>query len=164
MADAIPAIGLPATWEAKRAYERAQGEVDPPPEIERFMRARFLANHPLSIRAMTLHLTSAEDVVDALAVTGVPVLVAFGADDDGWPIADQRSMADRLGAPVAVIEQAGHAPATEQPEQTAAVLQRFWADADAARTEIRSPPAAGASPARGRARRTRAAPHEFRPP
>lgn len=131
MANAIPAIGLPATWEAKRAYERAQGGVDPPPEIERFMQARFLANHPMSIRAMTLHLTTAEDVIDALAETGVRVLVAYGADDDGWPIADQRSMADRLGAPVAVIEQAGHSPAAEQPEQTAAVLRRFWADVDA---------------------------------
>jgi pimeloyl-ACP methyl ester carboxylesterase len=135
MADAIPRIGLPATWEAKRAYERSQGSVEPPPEIERFMRARFLANDPTSLRAMTLHLTTAEDVVDALAGTGVPVLVAFGADDDGWPLGEQRSMADRLGAPVAVIAGAGHSPAAEQPEQTVAVLEKFWATVDAARSD-----------------------------
>jgi pimeloyl-ACP methyl ester carboxylesterase len=127
MADAIPAIGLPATWEAKRAYERSRGMAEPPPEIERFMQARFLANHPLSIRAMTLHLTTAEDIVDAVAGTGVPTLVAFGADDDGWPIDEQRAMADRLGAPVAVIDGAGHSPAAEQPEQTVAMLEQFWA-------------------------------------
>ena len=127
MADAIPAIGLPATWSAKRAYERSQGMVEPPPEIERFMQIRFLANHPQSIRAMTLHLTTAEDVVDALAAIGVPVLVAFGADDDAWPIEEQRSMAARLDAPVVVIEGAGHSPAAEQPDQTVTVLAKFWA-------------------------------------
>jgi pimeloyl-ACP methyl ester carboxylesterase len=137
MADAIPAIGLPATWAAKRAYERSQGMAEPPPEIERFMQTRFLANHPLSIRAMTLHLTTAEDVVDSLAATGVPVLVAFGADDDGWPIDEQRSMATRLGAAVAVIEGAGHSPAAEQPEQTVAVLSRFWTGVDAAASRPR---------------------------
>jgi pimeloyl-ACP methyl ester carboxylesterase len=137
MADAIPAIGLPATWAAKRAYERSQGMPEPPPEIERFMQTRFLANHPLSIRAMTLHLTTAEDVVDSLAATGVPVLVAFGADDDGWPIDEQRSMATRLGAAVAVIEGAGHSPAAEQPEQTVAVLSRFWTGVDAATSRLR---------------------------
>jgi pimeloyl-ACP methyl ester carboxylesterase len=130
MADAIPAIGLPATWEAKRAYERSQGQVEPPSEIERFMQARFLANHPQSIRAMTLHLTTAEDIVEALAGTAVPVLVAFGADDDGWPIDEQRTMAARLGAPVAVIDQAGHSPAAEQPERTVAVLTKFWASVE----------------------------------
>jgi pimeloyl-ACP methyl ester carboxylesterase len=139
MADAIPAIGLPATWEAKRAYERAQGGVEPPPEIERFMQTRFLANHPLSIRAMTLHLTTAEDVVDALAGAGVPILVAFGVDDDGWPIGDQRAMADRMGAPVAVIDGAGHSPAAEQPERTVAVLTQFWSTLDEAATRHSAP-------------------------
>ena len=137
MADAVRAIGLPATWAAKRAYERSQGMAEPPPEIERFMQTRFLANHPLSIRAITLHLTTAEDVVDSLAATGVPVLVAFGADDDGWPIDEQRSMATRLGAAVAVIEGAGHSPAAEQPEQTIAALSRFWTSVDAAAFRLR---------------------------
>ena len=140
MADAIPAIGLPATWEAKRAYERSQGMVQPPPEIERFMHTRFLANHPMSIRAITLHLTTAEDIVDAVARTGVPILVAFGADDDGWPIDEQQAMAERLGAPVAVIDGAGHSPAAEQPEQTVAVLKQFWATVDAMPLPRRHPP------------------------
>ena len=135
MADAIPAIGLSATWEAKRAYERSQGSVEPPPEIERFMQTRFLANNPTSLRAMTLHLTTAEDVIDALARSGVPILVAFGVDDDGWPIGDQRSMAERLNAPVAVIEGAGHSPAAEQPAQTVTVLAKFWAAVTAARAD-----------------------------
>jgi pimeloyl-ACP methyl ester carboxylesterase len=127
MADAISAIGLPATWQAKRAYERSQGVPEPLPEIERFMELRFLNNHPVSLREMTLHLTRAPDDLDALAATGVPVLVAFGAADDGWPTALQRNMADRLGAPLSVIDGAGHSPAAERPEQTAATLAGFWA-------------------------------------
>jgi pimeloyl-ACP methyl ester carboxylesterase len=127
MADAIPAIGLPATWQAKRAYERSQGVPEPLPEIEQFMELRFLNNHPVSLREMTLHLTRAPDDLEALAATGVPVLVAFGAADDGWPTALQRDMADRLGAPLAVIDGAGHSPAAERPEQTVATLAQFWA-------------------------------------
>jgi pimeloyl-ACP methyl ester carboxylesterase len=127
MADAIPAIGLPATWQAKRAYERSQGVPEPLPEIEQFMQLRFLNNHPVSLREMTLHLTRASDDLEALAATGVPVLVAFGAADDGWPTALQRDMAARLGAPLAVIEGAGHSPAAERPERTVAALARFWA-------------------------------------
>lgn len=136
MADAIPAIGLPATWQAKRAYERSQGAPEPLPEIERFMQRRFLANHPVSLRAMTLHLTTAEDQVDALKATGIPVLVSFGATDDGWPLAEQRQMAARLGAPVAVIDGAGHSPAAEQPTRTVAVFETFWAEVDRERGEI----------------------------
>jgi hypothetical protein len=44
-------------------------------------------------------------------------------------------MADRLGAPVAVIAGAGHSPAAEQPEQTVAVLEKFWATVDVARSD-----------------------------
>jgi pimeloyl-ACP methyl ester carboxylesterase len=136
MANAIPAIGLEATWQAKRAYERSQGAPEPPPEIELFMQQRFLANHPTSLRAMTLHLTTARDQVDELKATGVPVMVSFGVADDGWPVAEQRQMAARLGAPVRVIEGAGHSPAAEQPARTLAALEQFWAEVEPDRRRI----------------------------
>jgi len=136
MADAIPAIGLPATWEAKRAYERSLAAPEPPPEIELFMRRRFLANHPEALRAMTLHLTTAEDEVDALKATGVPVMVSFGAADDGWPVGEQREMAARLGAPAMAIQGAGHSPAAEQPARTVAALVEFWAGVELDRGRI----------------------------
>jgi pimeloyl-ACP methyl ester carboxylesterase len=126
MADAIPASGLPATWQAKRAFEQSQGAPEVPEEIERFLERRFLANDPVSLRAMTLHLTSAPDEVDALAGAGVPVLVGFGATDDGWPRAVQREMARRLNAELVIIEQAGHSPAVERPRETVAALTGFW--------------------------------------
>jgi pimeloyl-ACP methyl ester carboxylesterase len=136
MANAIPAIGLEATWQAKRAYERSQGAPDPPPEIELFMQQRFLANHPTSLRVMTLHLTTARDQVDELKATGVPVMVSFGTADDGWPVAEQRHMAARLGAPVRAIEGAGHSPAAEQPARTLAALEQFWAEVERDRRSI----------------------------
>jgi pimeloyl-ACP methyl ester carboxylesterase len=136
LADAIPAIGLPATWQAKRAFERSQGTPEPPSEIELFMQRRFVANHPASLRAITRHLITARDEIDALRATGVPVLVSFGAADDGWPLAEQREMAARLGAPVAVIDGAGHSPAAEQPAQTVAVLDEFWVEVERQRGRI----------------------------
>ena len=137
MADAIPAFGLQATWEAKRAYERSQGAPQVPSEIERFLEGRFLANDPVSLRAMTHHLISAPDEVDALTATGVPVMVAFGTADDGWPRDVQVDMAHRLGARLKVIEQAGHSPAVERPGDTVATLTGFWAAVS--RTASRAP-------------------------
>ena len=127
MADAIPTIGLQATFEAKRAYERSQGAPEVPHDIERFLERRFLAHDPVSLRAMTLHLISAQDEVDALATAGIPILVAFGTTDDGWPRDIQVDMAHRLGARLTIIAKAGHSPAAERPRDTVATLTRFWA-------------------------------------
>lgn len=126
MAEAIPALGLAATWQAKRAYERAHGAPDIPSHIEDFLRRRFLSNDPASLRAMTNHLITAPDEVKELRNTGVPVLVTFGAADDGWPPEVQRAMAGDLSAPVRVIDGAGHSPTVERPAETAGVLTGFW--------------------------------------
>jgi pimeloyl-ACP methyl ester carboxylesterase len=66
------------------------------------------------------------DRVAELRATGVPVLVCFGDADDAWSPADQRDMAARLGAEVAVVSDAGHSPAIDQPAVTAATLAAFW--------------------------------------
>jgi pimeloyl-ACP methyl ester carboxylesterase len=56
----------------------------------------------------------------------VPVLVAYGADDDAWPPAVQAEMAGRLGAAHVVVPGAVHSPAVEQPEATVRLLLEFW--------------------------------------
>lgn len=127
MADAIPAVGLATTWQAKRSFERSQGAPEAPEEIERFLERRFLAGDPVGLRVFTEHLITAPDEVPALASTGVPVLVAYGVADDGWPTAEQQSMAGRLGAQLSVIAGAGHSPAVERPEETVLLLTEFWA-------------------------------------
>lgn len=128
LADAVPAMGLPTVWRLKRDFERSQGAPEETPETELFLERRFCANHPVALCAMTRHLVSATDEVEALATTGVPVLVGFGTGDDRWPVTGQREMASRLGARLTVIDGAAHSPAAERPAETASALVEFWAD------------------------------------
>jgi pimeloyl-ACP methyl ester carboxylesterase len=71
------------------------------------------------------------DRVDELRRTGLPILVAYGTDDDAWSTEVQREMASRLGAALEIIEGAAHSPTVEQPEATVAVLSGFWLGAGA---------------------------------
>ena len=128
MAEVIAEHGLAATFEAKLAYDSSQpGYDEPEPHIVEFLRTRFIANHPGSLRTITLHLTEAPDDIAVHPPLGIPVLVAYGEGDDGWPLAVQNDVARRLGASVSLIRGAGHSPAVDQPEQTAAALVEFWA-------------------------------------
>jgi pimeloyl-ACP methyl ester carboxylesterase len=125
---ALPVMDLEAIWAAKRRMEAATETEPPPPHIEAFLHRRFVANHPTGLLRTAQQLLLEEDHVDELASVGLPVLVAYGPDDDGWPPAEQAGMAHRLGAPTAVIEGAGHSPAAQCPAATAAALTRFWDD------------------------------------
>lgn len=90
---------------------------------------RFDAGDAQSLLGMGDALLAEPDRVDevaaALATTGLPCLVACGDLDDAWPPAVQREMARRLGVRFALIEGAGHSPAVEEPEATAALLAGF---------------------------------------
>lgn len=130
MADSIPTMGLAAVYEAKRQLERGHGLADPEPEIEAFLRTRFTTNAPASLAAITQHLVDAPDLVDDLAATGVPTLVVFGENDDGWPPAVQIEMAKRLSADYEVVAGAGHSAAVDQPDETRRVVATFWAAVD----------------------------------
>jgi pimeloyl-ACP methyl ester carboxylesterase len=124
---ALPVMDLDAIWTAKRQIEAQTGTEAPPAHIEDFLRRRFLANHPTALLRLAEQLLSEEDRVDELANVDLPKLVAFGPHDDAWPPALQAEMAQRLGARVAVIDGAGHSPAAEHPETTAAAFVEFWA-------------------------------------
>ena len=63
---------------------------------------------------------------ERVAATGLPVLVVHGEDDDAWSPAVQADMAERLGAAYAVVPDAVHSPAVEQPEATAKALLAFF--------------------------------------
>lgn len=101
-------------------------------EVTAFLRRRFFASSAVGLRAMGDELLSEPDRSVDLAGTGLPVLVAYGENDDAWPPAVQADMADRLGAQHAVIEGAVHSPAVEAPEATVEVLLRFWRSVEAA--------------------------------
>jgi len=126
----LPVMDMESIWTAKRQIE-AQTEVTPhPPEVEDFMHRRFVANDPACLLRMAEQLLTADDRVDEVAGLGLPTLVAWGPLDDAWPPAEQQSMAERLGARTAVIDGAGHSPAADDPERTAAALLEFWAEVD----------------------------------
>lgn len=131
MAMAIPVLGLPAVYAAKRQLERATGGPPPAADIEEFMRARFCSGVPASLEAMTRHLADAPDRTDQLAATGVPAHVVTGVDDDAWSLPSQADMAARLGAKFVVLEGAAHSPAIEAPVEFTATLTAFWDDVEA---------------------------------
>jgi pimeloyl-ACP methyl ester carboxylesterase len=126
MLHALPTTSLEEIWAVKREMERGNRPV--PPHIEAFLRHRFLANHVVGLRRVAEQLLDETDRTDELAALDLPLLVAFGAGDDAWPPAVQRTMAERLSASVAEIAEAGHSPAAEQPERTAQVLVSFWTE------------------------------------
>ena len=123
---ALPAMDLEQIWAAKRQIETSQGMPLPPPDIEEFLHQRFVSNDPAQLRCTAEQLLTEPDRVDELAALALDVLVLLGAEDDAWPPAVQREMADRLGAEVAVVDGAAHSPAAEQPADTARRLLAFW--------------------------------------
>jgi pimeloyl-ACP methyl ester carboxylesterase len=101
-----------------------------PEDLRDFLRERFRRTSLESLVGMATGLRSEPDLVDLLArrleTTGIPCLVACGAEDDAWPVPVQRDMAERLDADFAVIPAAKHSPATENPATLTAVLLATW--------------------------------------
>ncbi|MEP7765423.1 alpha/beta fold hydrolase [Sanguibacter sp. 25GB23B1] len=107
-------------------------------EDERFLRERSARTSTDNLLGAITILRDPVDTTPALAATGLPVLVAHGVDDAAWPQVWQASMAERLGARYAVIEGAGHLPNVENPAETAALLDAFWATVPARRAPTSS--------------------------
>lgn len=119
--------GVAAVWSAAQALEaREPGYVAPPPEVAAFLRKRYLAMPMACLGGMARGLLEEPDRTGELAATGLPVLVAHGVTDDAWPPQVQHKMARRLGAEYAIVPDAAHSPATENPEYTARILLAFW--------------------------------------
>jgi pimeloyl-ACP methyl ester carboxylesterase len=126
---ALDVFSLEDIWGIMHASAQASGENDGvDPDVLDFLRRRFLATAKESLRGMAGQLVSAPDRVAELAATPVPVLVAWGTDDDVWLPPTQAEMATRLGARGVAIEGAGHSPAVQNPTRTAQVLLEFWSD------------------------------------
>jgi pimeloyl-ACP methyl ester carboxylesterase len=54
-----------------------------------------------------------------------PALVIWGKGDRVLPHAHARAWAELLGAPLEIVEKAGHLPAIEQPDETASLIDSF---------------------------------------
>jgi len=130
LAQVLPVMDLAQIWVAKRQIDAENEPVTPTPEMEDWLRRRFLANHPTSLLRIAEQLLAEPDRVDDLATLDLPILVAYGETEDAWPPPVQELMAERLGAAHIVISRSGHSPAAEQPEVTAQVLSHFWAQVE----------------------------------
>ena len=64
-------------------------------------------------------------LIDSLRDRRTPVLAIWGVSDRITPIAWGRELAARLGAPLEIIEQAGHFPNVERPDAFEDVVLRF---------------------------------------
>ncbi len=133
MADGLDAFGIEPVYQAKQAHDIARGWVPPAdPEVDIFLRARFLANDPAALAAKARLLASAPDDTHRLARLALAILVAYGEADDAWNPTIQAEMASRLDARVVSIPGAAHSPAAERPRETARVLVGFWGEVEGA--------------------------------
>lgn len=125
--------GLPAVWAALTELQAADPVVQAlPADVRDFLQRRFLTQSPVAVEVSGQALLDEPDRVDELrAAYEGPILVACGVDDDAWPPDVQESMASRLGARFALVPDALHSPAAENPEATAALLDGFWAEVEA---------------------------------
>lgn len=127
--DALLAHGPRAYWVGERVAQGLdpdsdlRGELNP---IEQYYLNRLMTTNPAQLLAGITILLEQQDRVDQLKDTGVPVLVSHGANDDAWPIAWQRDMAERLGADYWVIAGAGHSAQADKSLTSAKLLATFW--------------------------------------
>jgi pimeloyl-ACP methyl ester carboxylesterase len=123
----LATAGLPGVYAAlQSAAAGTPGYVPPPPEVAEFIERRFLGSAPEMYVGMAAALRTEPDRVAELAAAGRPMLVLHGRDDDAWPPAQQREMAQRLGARYEVVPDAAHSPNVENPAATARSLLEFW--------------------------------------
>ena len=80
MVRALATTDLATVWAVKRQLELSS-RPGPPPHIEDFLRARFLASHPVGLRRLAEQLLDQVDRTDELAAVDLPILVALGAQD-----------------------------------------------------------------------------------
>jgi pimeloyl-ACP methyl ester carboxylesterase len=128
------AHGKAAVYDSTVAVGRAARK-HVPADVSELLRRRFVASTQAGLLGMGAALQHEPDRVDELRRTlsgnGTPVAVIAGRDDDAWPLAEQRSMANRLGTDLVIIDDAAHSPAVENPAGLLAVmlpLLRSWLD------------------------------------
>jgi pimeloyl-ACP methyl ester carboxylesterase len=123
--------GVPAVFAATEELDAADPKkANLPPEIRDFLRRRFLAHPAAALLGMGTTVTTAADRVDELRATGLPVLVAYGDQDDAWSAEEQADMARRLGVTPVVFTGHGHSPAVEDEEMVASALEQFWSEVE----------------------------------
>ena len=127
--DQLPGLDLDTLYDLTLAYS---GTAERPDEIGRFLRHRYVSNDPVCLAAIAGLLLAAPDRTEelaGLAAAGLAVQVAYGQSDDAWPLHQQDAVAAACGGAAHVITGAGHSPAVDRPEATAALIDELAAAA-----------------------------------
>jgi pimeloyl-ACP methyl ester carboxylesterase len=116
--------GIEAAYRIRQST-RAAG-VAPRPDLEEFLRHRFVGSSTAGLLGMAGMLRTEPDrtgeLAAALRARGAGIAVLAGVADDAWPLRDQRDMARRLGTDLVLIPGAAHSPAVENPRALVALL------------------------------------------
>jgi pimeloyl-ACP methyl ester carboxylesterase len=124
--------GVEAAWAVAQGQAPVDGAPDP---RAAFIRRRFLAMPPEAVLGVGANLVTAAPLGAFLRGIDFPVLVCHGEGDSAWLPHEQRLLARRIaGARYAVVPDALHSPAVENPAAFLALLRPFLADADPAPT------------------------------
>ncbi|NGO70037.1 alpha/beta fold hydrolase [Streptomyces boncukensis] len=139
---ALGSMSMEAVWQAMRELDQSPAEAGQapypdgagpdgpgarvPPDIDAFLRRRWLANVPAQLVAGGRQLIGEPDRTDELAALPLPVHVVSGSVDDAWPVPQLDAMALRLGARRSAVPGTGHSPNAERPRTTAEALTAFW--------------------------------------
>lgn len=90
------------------------------------LKRRWMLSDPRSVITHARHLLDEPSIVERVRDTRLPVHVVYGEHDDAWPTTIQDQMARDLQASITVIDNAGHTPNEDHPEETAAAFAGFW--------------------------------------
>lgn len=149
LVDALPHTSLDDLWTRKREIERANAlaagqSADLDPQVEAFLEARWMRNHPEQLRSFGQHLMSQESLTDLLVDrlgrdrpgsdglgsdglgSRIPVAVLWGEHDDIWPIPMQAELAERLGTEGIEIPGGSHSPNADDPAGLVQALAQAW--------------------------------------
>ncbi|MET7971820.1 alpha/beta hydrolase [Streptomyces mirabilis] len=128
--DALAVMDMAQVWDAIQAMEPPEeidtADLDGGLDDREDLRRRWLLTRPAQLIATGRQLCTEPDRVAELAAVHLPKHVLSGAFDDTWPVALLDDMAVRLKARRTVVPGAEHSPNTDQPEQTALALAKFW--------------------------------------
>ncbi|MGW7417850.1 alpha/beta fold hydrolase [Streptomyces sp. NPDC054863] len=130
LTQAFAVMSMGEVWDAMQAMETPVPEETTvqarDPQLEAALRHRWLLHSPAQLAATGHQLSTEPDRVTELREAGLPLHVVSGTVDDTWPIPLVDDMAVRLGAHRTVIQDAGHSPNTDRPDETARALADFW--------------------------------------
>ena len=107
----LPLVDRDALWERKLGLERAAGAPEAAPAVAEFERARWRGYDSIALDEGARILLETSPIEPPAPCP--PVRVVWGANDDGWPIGQQRELAVRWNGRMVELPGLGHQPQLE---------------------------------------------------